>query len=167
MRTTPCTTDCQCTSALDAERVRGARPYANHQRCRTGVCRMHGGKFPGAPKGNRNAWKHGHYSAEFHRAAESYPTTIVRCGRARTAPSSIFKTRQRRIDLGNYLTLTITRAKFHPAIDIRARSICKVGMLGSLSSCKCCRGFFVERRTSFFQARSLPRRRWLTQAGNA
>jgi uncharacterized protein YjcR len=25
---------------------------------------MHGGTSPGAPKGNRNAWKHGHYSAE-------------------------------------------------------------------------------------------------------
>ncbi|MGI8854100.1 MAG: HGGxSTG domain-containing protein [Methyloceanibacter sp.] len=24
-----------------------------------GRCRMHGGKSPGAPKGNRNAWKHG------------------------------------------------------------------------------------------------------------
>jgi hypothetical protein len=23
---------------------------------------MHGGKSPGAPKGNRNAWKHGSYS---------------------------------------------------------------------------------------------------------
>jgi hypothetical protein len=29
-----------------------------------GRCRMHGGMSPGAPKGNRNAWKHGHYSAE-------------------------------------------------------------------------------------------------------
>ncbi len=29
-----------------------------------GRCRMHGGKSPGAPKGNRNALKHGHYSAE-------------------------------------------------------------------------------------------------------
>jgi uncharacterized protein YjcR len=29
-----------------------------------GRCRMHGGKSPGAPRGNRNAWKHGHYSAE-------------------------------------------------------------------------------------------------------
>ena len=28
-----------------------------------GRCRMHGGKSPGAPKGNRNAWKHGGYSA--------------------------------------------------------------------------------------------------------
>ena len=26
-----------------------------------GRCRMHGGKSPGAPKGNRNAWKHGYY----------------------------------------------------------------------------------------------------------
>jgi hypothetical protein len=25
---------------------------------------MHGGTSPGAPKGNRNAWKHGFYSAE-------------------------------------------------------------------------------------------------------
>jgi hypothetical protein len=29
-----------------------------------GRCRMHGGLSPGAPKGNRNAWKHGLYSAE-------------------------------------------------------------------------------------------------------
>ncbi|WP_416909164.1 MAG: HGGxSTG domain-containing protein [Polymorphobacter sp.] len=29
-----------------------------------GRCRMHGGTSPGAPKGNRNAWKHGLYSAE-------------------------------------------------------------------------------------------------------
>jgi hypothetical protein len=27
-------------------------------------CRMHGGTSPGAPKGNRYAWKHGWYSAE-------------------------------------------------------------------------------------------------------
>ncbi|HEV2610618.1 MAG TPA: HGGxSTG domain-containing protein [Noviherbaspirillum sp.] len=26
-------------------------------------CRMHGGNSPGAPKGNRNALKHGQYSA--------------------------------------------------------------------------------------------------------
>jgi len=25
---------------------------------------MHGGKSTGAPKGNKNAWKHGRYSAE-------------------------------------------------------------------------------------------------------
>ena len=29
-----------------------------------GRCRMHGGTSPGAPKGNRNAWKHRRYSAE-------------------------------------------------------------------------------------------------------
>ena len=30
---------------------------------RNGRCRMHGGKATGAPKGNRNALKHGNYTA--------------------------------------------------------------------------------------------------------
>jgi uncharacterized protein YjcR len=29
-----------------------------------GRCRMHGGPSPGAPKGNRNAFKHGLYTSE-------------------------------------------------------------------------------------------------------
>ena len=29
-----------------------------------GRCRMHGGKSPGAPRGNKNAYKHGRYTAE-------------------------------------------------------------------------------------------------------
>jgi hypothetical protein len=29
-----------------------------------GRCRLHGGTSPGAPKGNRNAFKHGRYGAE-------------------------------------------------------------------------------------------------------
>jgi hypothetical protein len=29
-----------------------------------GRCRMHGGPSPGAPKGNKNAFKHGLYGAE-------------------------------------------------------------------------------------------------------
>ena len=29
-----------------------------------GRCRMHGGTSPGAPKGNKNAYKHGLYTAE-------------------------------------------------------------------------------------------------------
>src|SRR5262249_38967418 len=29
-----------------------------------GRCRMHGGLSPGAPKGNRNAFKHGRYTAD-------------------------------------------------------------------------------------------------------
>ena len=38
-------------------------------RCRSpampnGRCRLHGGMSPGAPKGNRNAYKHGLYTAE-------------------------------------------------------------------------------------------------------
>ncbi|WP_370516024.1 hypothetical protein [Novosphingobium sp. Gsoil 351] len=32
-------------------------------------CRMHGGTNPGAPKGNRNAWKHGARSASAMHAA--------------------------------------------------------------------------------------------------
>jgi hypothetical protein len=46
----------------------GAKTRAGHP-CRTaampnGRCRMHGGNNPGAPKGNRNAWKHGGRSSE-------------------------------------------------------------------------------------------------------
>jgi hypothetical protein len=29
-----------------------------------GRCRLHGGPSPGAPKGNRNAFRHGRYSAK-------------------------------------------------------------------------------------------------------
>jgi hypothetical protein len=29
-----------------------------------GRCRMHGGLSPGAPQGNRNAFKHGRFTAE-------------------------------------------------------------------------------------------------------
>ena len=31
---------------------------------KNGRCRMHGGMSPGAPKGNKNALKHGRYTAE-------------------------------------------------------------------------------------------------------
>ena len=31
---------------------------------KNGRCRMHGGKSAGPPKGNRNAWKHGNFSAQ-------------------------------------------------------------------------------------------------------
>jgi uncharacterized protein YjcR len=31
---------------------------------KNGRCRMHGGTSPGAPKGNKNAFKHGRYTAE-------------------------------------------------------------------------------------------------------
>src|ERR1700726_1642240 len=46
----------------------GARTRSG-SRCRSaampnGRCRMHGGMSPGAPKGNTNAFKHGHYTAE-------------------------------------------------------------------------------------------------------
>ena len=90
--------DFRCTSVLDAERGRGARPSANHQRCRTGVCRMHGGKLPGAPKGNRNARKHGHYSAETI-ALRRVIRRLLSGAAELVRPVVDFQTRQRRIDL--------------------------------------------------------------------
>ena len=45
------------------------------------------------------------------------------------AVGPIVEARQCCIDLGNQLPLTITRAEFHPALGLRARSIRKVGML--------------------------------------
>ena len=45
-------------------RTRGGGGPCQSPAMPNGRCRMHGGKSPGAPKGNRNAWKHGHYSAE-------------------------------------------------------------------------------------------------------
>ncbi|WP_394700168.1 HGGxSTG domain-containing protein [uncultured Parasphingorhabdus sp.] len=40
-------------------------------------CRMHGGTNAGAPKGNRNAWKHGARSAKAREAA-SYLKAIAK-----------------------------------------------------------------------------------------
>jgi hypothetical protein len=54
--------------AMHLSRRCGARTR-NGSPCRSaampnGRCRMHGGMSPGAPKGNTNAFKHGHYTAE-------------------------------------------------------------------------------------------------------
>ena len=46
-----------------------------------GRCRMHGGPSPGAPKGNRNAFKHGRYSAEFVRLRREVAALIRAMGR--------------------------------------------------------------------------------------
>lgn len=45
-----------------------------------GRCRMHGGKSPGAPKGNKNAWKHGRYTAKTIKARR-YVNTMARLAR--------------------------------------------------------------------------------------
>ena len=42
-----------------------------------GKCRMHGGKSTGAPKGNKNALKHGIYSADAI-ADRKFMTALVR-----------------------------------------------------------------------------------------
>ena len=46
----------------DAKTRRGTR--CRSASMENGRCRMHGGTSTGAPKGNRNAWKHGKYSKE-------------------------------------------------------------------------------------------------------
>jgi hypothetical protein len=44
-------------------RTRSAKPCLSPAMA-NGRCRMQGGPSPGAPKGNRHAYKHGRYSAE-------------------------------------------------------------------------------------------------------
>ena len=44
-------------------KTRSAKPCQSPAMA-NGRCRMHGGPSPGAPKGNRNASKHGRYSAK-------------------------------------------------------------------------------------------------------
>jgi hypothetical protein len=41
-----------------------------------GRCRMHGGPSPGAPKGNKNALKHGRYTAEAIRQRRQFSGLI-------------------------------------------------------------------------------------------
>jgi hypothetical protein len=58
----------QSKSPMHLSRRCGARTRRG-SRCQSpampnGRCRLHGGKSPGAPKGNINAFKHGRYSAE-------------------------------------------------------------------------------------------------------
>jgi hypothetical protein len=46
-----------------------------------GRCRLHGGLSPGAPKGNKNALKHGRYTAEAL-ARRSEVAALIRAMRA-------------------------------------------------------------------------------------
>jgi hypothetical protein len=45
---------------------------------------MHGGPSPGAPKGNKNAYKHGHYTADAIARRRSI-ATLIRTGKKLTA----------------------------------------------------------------------------------
>jgi glucans biosynthesis protein len=59
---------------MTESRACGARTRSS-DRCESvpmhnGRCRIHGGMSPGAPKGNRNAWKHGLYSREIRAIRE-------------------------------------------------------------------------------------------------
>ena len=51
---------------------------------KNGRCRMHGGTSPGAPKGNKNAYKHGHYTADAIARRRSI-ATLIRTGKKLTA----------------------------------------------------------------------------------
>ncbi|MSO64923.1 MAG: hypothetical protein EXQ85_03825 [Alphaproteobacteria bacterium] len=69
---------------MNKSRRCGARTRSGHA-CQSpampnGRCRMHGGPSPGAPKGNRNAFKHGRYSAELHGAGKSPHSCTPRSG---------------------------------------------------------------------------------------
>ena len=61
---TPCKTNCPCTSAGGVERGQGTGAVAGRRRCRTAAAGCTAGMSPGAPKGNKNALKHGRYTAE-------------------------------------------------------------------------------------------------------
>src|SRR5580704_13932957 len=50
---------------------------------KNGRCRMHGGTSPGAPKGNKNAYKHGHYTADAIARCRSI-ATLIRTGKKLT-----------------------------------------------------------------------------------
>ena len=51
---------------------------------KNGRCRMHGGTSPGAPKGNKNAYKHGHYTADAIARRRSI-ATLIRTGKKLTS----------------------------------------------------------------------------------
>ena len=51
---------------------------------KNGRCRMHGGTSPGAPKGNKNAYKHGHYTADAIARRRSI-AMLIRTGKKLTA----------------------------------------------------------------------------------
>jgi hypothetical protein len=54
-----------CTGPNVAERkTRSSGKPCQSPAMANGRCRMHGGPSPGAPKGNRNAFKHGRYTSE-------------------------------------------------------------------------------------------------------
>jgi hypothetical protein len=70
----------------------GARTR-KRQPCRSpampnGRCRMHGGLSPGAPTGNRNALKHGRYTAEAV-ACRREVATIIRCMKQLAAAAKV------------------------------------------------------------------------------
>jgi hypothetical protein len=50
----------RCRATAKSTGFRCGNPAMNNKK----VCYLHGGKSPGPPKGNQNAFKHGYYTAE-------------------------------------------------------------------------------------------------------
>jgi hypothetical protein len=60
--TTPCSWTCNPARAVERKPAKGVP--ASRRRCRTDVAGCTGGPSPGAPRGNKNALKHGWYTAD-------------------------------------------------------------------------------------------------------
>lgn len=64
---------CQATAKSTGQRC--GNPAMNGKK----VCYIHGGRSPGAPKGNRNAWKTGAYSAEVREEKKRFREFMADC----------------------------------------------------------------------------------------
>jgi hypothetical protein len=103
----------------------GAHSRRSGKPCRNGAmkngrCRMHGGKSTGAPKGNRNAWKHGNYFRLVENARHCIPfirikPVFFRAGQrcASDLPGPNFQT-----DQGDESYAPYSR-RFDPSVRIR------------------------------------------------
>ena len=71
---------CQSNSRCGALTRKGSPCQSSSME--NGRCRMHGGASTGAPKGNVNALKHGHYSAAAIAERGAMRGLIKKCGSA-------------------------------------------------------------------------------------
>lgn len=65
----------RCQAVAKSTGKRCGKPAMKGKR----VCYIHGGRSPGAPKGNRNAWKSGAYSAEFRQDIGEIRAFVMDC----------------------------------------------------------------------------------------
>jgi hypothetical protein len=99
--------NCTCISARDAVRGRGAAARASRQQWRMAGAGCTVG-HPGAPKGNRNAFKHGRYTAQ----AIANRREVA----ALFAPCALWLTRRRAEGVQSPLTITDILATNRPSV---------------------------------------------------